>query len=430
HRQIIMLDMDEPIYLAQNPWKAGGIPAPPALARAAAGPLEADLERPEILILLGARQTGKTTLLREMARRILVAGHIRPDLLHYLDLDTMRCEDVLATNRSLIDFLRLAPGDRSAPRRIVLIDEVQRLENPGLFLKSVHDLELPLKLLVTGSSSLEIRSRVRESLAGRSIRHQLWPLSPHECRGTPHEPIASYLAWGGFPAVVLAGNDADRQLVLANLLASYMDRDIVDFLRVENAAAFSSFLKLLAGQIGQLVNLNEMANTIGVSRDTLARHLGYLEGTFMVRLLRPFAGNRRTELTKMPKIYFADLGLRNLLAGRLSVPLTPSDRGPLFENLVEIILRQDPRTEDLSFWRTRAGAEVDFIWHARGELHAIEVKSSPLAQPRVPRSLASFIKTYDPRRAAVVAPGAEGEVLSNGTKVLFLPPERVAAVAD
>jgi len=425
-----MLVMDEALYLAQNPWKTGRIPEPPALARVAAGRLEADLDRPEILILLGARQTGKTTLVREMARRILAAGRARPEFLHYFDLDTMRCEDILSTNRSLIDFLGIAAGDRDAPRRIVLIDEIQRLENPGLFLKSVYDLGLPIKLVATGSSSLEIRSRVRESLAGRSIRHQLWPLSPEESRGTPHEPTDSYMQWGGFPAVVLAGNDADRQLVLANLLASYMDRDIVEFLRVENVAAFSSFLKLLAAQVGQLVNLNEIANTIGISRDTLSRHLAYLEGTFMARILRPFTGNRRTELTKMPKIYFADLGLRNLLAGRLAGPLAPADRGCLFENLVEIILRQDPRTEDLSFWRTRGGAEVDFVWRVRGELHAIEVKASPLAHPRVPRSLASFIKAYGPRRAAVVAPRADGEILSNGTKVLFLPPEKVAAVAD
>lgn len=425
-----MLNMDEAIFLAQNPWKVGLVPDPPAIARAAVGALEADLDRPEILVLLGARQTGKTTALRETARRALAGGRTRPELLHYFDLDTMRCEDVLSTNRSLIDFLGLRAGVRQAPRRVVLIDEVQRLENPGRFLKSVQDLGLPIKLIVTGSSSLEIRSRVRESLAGRSIRQYLWPLSLEECRGTPHETVDAYLQWGGFPAVVLARNPADRQLLLANLLASYLDRDIVDFLRVENVAAFSSFLKLLAMQIGQLVNLNELANAIGVSRDTLARYLVYLEGTFMVRPLRPFARNPRTELTKMPKIYFADLGLRNLLAGRLSVPLTPSDRGPLIENLVEIILRQDPRTEDLFFWRTRAGAEIDFVWRARGELYAIEVKASPLKRPRVPRSLSSFVKTYGPRRAAVIAPAGSGELRVDGTEVLFLPPERVAAVAD
>lgn len=425
-----MLVMDETIHIAKNPWKQGRIPEPPSLPRRLFDPFEADLSRPEILVLLGARQTGKTTLLVEMARRALAGGLFLPEHIHYLDLDTMRCEDVLASNRSLLDFLGLNAGDREARPRLVLIDEIQRLENPGLFLKSVHDLGLPLKIAVTGSSSLEIRSRVRESLAGRSIRFHLWPLSPGECRGTELGRIDRYLEFGGFPAVALEPDAAGRQRVLANLLASYLDRDIVDFLRVEKIQEFRSFLHLLAAQAGGLVNLNEMANTLGVSRDTLHRYLLYLENTFMVRVLRPFIGNARSELTKMPKVYFSDLGMRNLLAGRLGAGLNPLDRGPLLENLVEILLRLDPRTEDLFFWQTRGGAEVDFVWRVRGEIYAVEVKAAKVSRPAVTRSLAAFLGAYRPRRAAVVAPDAEGEILYDGIPVLFLPPERVGSLAE
>ena len=128
---------------------------------------------------------------------------------------------------------------------------------------------------------------------------------------------------------------------------------------------------------------------------------------------------------------FSDLGLRNLLAGRLAVPLTAPDRGPLRENLVEILLRLDPRTEDLFFWRTRGGAEVDFVWCAGGAMYAIEVKASTLSRPTVSRSLASFIDAYHPRRAAVVSTGSKGDEIARGdTPVLFLPPEGVTAVAD
>ena len=421
--------MDEMIYAAKNPWKQGRVPQPPSLPRLLFEPFEADLSRTEILVLLGARQTGKTTLLVEMARRALTRGLFLPEHIHYLDLDTMRCEDVLASNRTLLDFLGLDAQDWKAPPRLLLIDEIQRLENPGLFLKSVHDLGLPLKMAVTGSSSLEIRSRVRESLAGRSIRFHLWPLTPQECRGTDLGEMDPYLQSGGFPAVVVEKDKARRQSVLANLLASYLDRDIVDFFRVEKIQEFRSFLQLLAAQTGSLVNLNEMANTLAVSRDTLSRYLLYLENTFMVRVLRPFLGNLRGELTKMPKVYFADLGLRNLLVGLVGARLSLMDRGPLIENLVEILLRLDPRTQDLFYWRTRGGAEVDFVWRTGGEIYAVEVKAARSARHSVPRSLAAFIKTYRPRKAAVVAPDAEGEIQCDGIPVLFLPPERVCFLA-
>jgi len=420
--------MDEAIYLAKNSWKQGKFPDPPRIDRKIFDRFEESLDRPEILVLMGARQTGKTTLLLEMARRALVTGRVTPEHLHYLDLDTMRCEDVLSSNRSLIDFLDLEPGKADSPVRFLLIDEIQRLENPGLFLKSVYDLGLPIKIAVTGSSTLEIRSRVRESLAGRSIRFHLWPLSPIETGEVSSGPMDSYLRWGGFPAVHLEKSDALRQNLLANLLASYLDRDISDFLRVDNVNGFRTFMELLALQTGQLVNLNEMANTLDVARDTLARHLSYLENTFMVRILRPFVGNRRGELTKMPKIYFADPGIRNLLAGRLTSGLTQADRGPLLENLVEILLRLDPRTEDLFFWRTSRGAEVDFVWRAGSRLYAVEVKAAALSRPKISRALGSFLKTYRPSRAAVVNMGLNAEIEREEAQILFLTPDRLASL--
>jgi predicted AAA+ superfamily ATPase len=189
-------------------------------------------------------------------------------------------------------------------------------------------------------------------------------------------------------------------------------------------------MHLLALQTGQLVNLNEMANTLAVSRDTLSRHLSYLENTFMVRILRPFVGNRRGELTKMPKIYFADPGIRNLLAGRLTSGLTQADRGPLLENLVEILLRLDSRTEGLFFWRTSSGAEIDFVWQAGGELYAVEVKAAALTRPTITRALGSFLKTYRPRRAAVVNMGLCTQIEREETRVLFLTPDRLASLPE
>jgi uncharacterized protein len=410
--------MDMNIFRAKNPWRSGQIPASARLER----PLFVEAFRrcreERFLILLGPRRVGKTTLLKELARRLIVGQEALPERIYYFDLDTMDCLDLLSSPRALMDFCKLSmPDSPDQPLTYLLLDEVQRLKDPGLLLKTLYDLGLPLRVTVTGSSSLDLRTRVRQSLVGRSTSLHLWPLS------SPELPLdLSYLNWGGFPEVVLAPDDLRRREYLADMWAAYVDRELGGFLHLQKTDRFRDFAALLADQVGQLINLNEMANTLALSRDTLARYLTYLEDTFLIRVLRPFIGNRRGELTKMPKVFFTDLGLLNLLSGN---PGWESSRqlGPRLENAVEIALRSLPG--DLYFWRTDRGAEVDFVRRSGNQLLPVEVKAGALKQARVSRGYRNFLKTYEPPVGWVVNGFLNQETVVEKTRLLFLTPDRL-----
>lgn len=417
--------MDNSIFELKNPWRAGITPGAPTITRSLLQPLMEELDTAEVTILLGARATGKTTLLLHLIREAVTGGLALPENVYYFDLDTMDCSDVLDSNRSLIDFIGSTPGKVNPPK-IVVIDEVQRLDNPGLFLKSVHDLGLPVKLFATGSSSLELRSRIRESLAGRRTTFFLGPLTPRELAGSapgPDWPLDEYLRWGGYPAVALERDRARKGALLTELLRAYLDRDVEGFLRVERLDAFESLCRILARQTGQLVNLNELAGILKISRDTADRYLTMLRETFIVHAVPPFFRNLRSELTRMPKVYFADLGLRNLLAGGL-LRSDPQDAGALAENFVSILLHAMAGGASIHCWRTQAKAEVDFVVEAPHGLLAIEVKSGPLGRLTVPTGLRSFIKAYAPAQALVLNASLDGETTVSDTTVRFVHRER------
>jgi len=419
--------MDRTIFELKNPWRTGITPGAPAITRSLLQPLMEELDTPEVTILLGARATGKTTLLLHLVRETVAGGLALPENVYYFDLDTMDCSDVLKSNRSLIDFIGSTPG-KANPPKIVVIDEVQRLDNPGLFLKSVHDLGLPVKLFATGSSSLELRSRIRESLAGRRRTFFLGTLTPGELAGSgpgSDWPLDEYLRWGGYPAVALEHDRARKGTLLTDLLRAYLDRDVEGFLKVERLDAFESLCRILARQAGQMVNLNELAGTLKISRDTADRYLTMLRETFIVHAVPPFFRNLRSELTKMPKVYFADLGLRNLLAGEL-LRSDPPGTGAVAENFVFILLQTMAGAAPIHYWRTQAKAEVDFVVEAPHGLLAIEVKSGPLGRLSVPTGLRSFIKAYSPAQAMVLNASLDGEVEVNDTTVRFVARERWA----
>ena len=307
-------------------------------------------------------------------------------------------------------------------RVFVFIDEVQRLENPGLFLKAVHDLGLPVKLFVSGSSSLEMRSRVRESLSGRKRMIRLGGLTWREYKRAVSDDSdwRDFLVYGGYPAVVLAASPVDKRRLLLESYKSYLDRDIDSFLRVDRMDVFKELIRLLAFQAGSLVNLNEFANTLRVSRDLVRRYLSYLEETFVLRRLNPFARNARKEVTKMPKVFFTDLGWRNLVSAGFVSWESRSDRGEILETAVGHRLRERYPLAEIRFWRSQAKAEVDFVVDDGGRLVAFEVKAARLSRPVLSRSLRSFLKAYRPESATVVNLSLDEEVTAEGVPVRFV----------
>lgn len=405
--------MDENIFLAKNPWLSGRLPGAPVFARPLYSRALDLARRPRILFIFGPRRSGKTTLLKELARRLITEKTADPKRIFYLDLDTMDCGDVLSRPGTLLELCRIQPSAPPEELTYILIDEVQRLPDPGLLLKSLYDLDLPLRIVVTGSSGFRLQASVRQHLVGRSTSLFLYPLSP------PEIPLNdSYLRWGGYPEVLLAENDAARQEYLADMWAAYVDREIGGFLHVQKVDHFKAFAELLAEQVGQLVNLNELANTLQISRDTAGRYLSYLQQTFLIRDLRPYTRNRRGELSKMPKVFFTDPGLLNLLAGH-GGEIPASGKGALCENATEIILRTFDR--DLFFWRTDRGAEVDFVWRPKSGILPIEVKAGSMQQPRITRGYRRFLQVYNPLKGIIINESLDQEAEFEGTTVRFVP---------
>lgn len=407
--------MDLRFFDIVNPWRKGARPAKPPIRRTVLDDLLRNIDSGDISVVYGARRVGKSTLLRAAIHDLLADRAVAPAHIFFFDLDTMDCADVLATPSSLVDFI----GMPSRPV-YVFIDEIQRLPSPGLFLKGIHDLGLPIRLAVSGSSSLEIRSKIRETLSGRKRLIHLGGLSWVEC--TAHTALTwnDFLIYGSYPGVALATDPFEKRRLLLEYFESYMDRDIVSFLRVDRMDVFRDFVRLLGFQSGSLVNLHEMSSTLRVARDTLARYLGYLEKTFVVRRAMPFSRNARVEVTKMPKIYFTDCGWRNLASTGFTGWEERADGGPLLETAVEHWLRAAYPLAEIRFWRTQAKAEVDFVVDDGGQLHAFEVEAQALRRPTVSRSLRSFIQAYKPATAAVINLHLESEVDVDGVNVRFL----------
>jgi uncharacterized protein len=291
-------------------------------------------------------------------------------------------------------------------RLYVIIDEIQYLANPTNFLKLLFDKYAPkLKLIVTGSSAFYIDRNFKDSLAGRKKIIEMYGLTFSEflhfknlnallleykrmqanpkAKSLQEETLrtlfAEYLTYGGYPAVVLEKNVAHKIELLAEIANSYIKKDILEA-DIKHDLKFYQLLRILAGQVGELTNQNELAGTLKLSAGTIDNYLYLLQKCFHVHLLPPMFTNVRKELTKMPKVFFNDLGLRNYLCRQFDQPTLRIDKGSLLENYVFIRLQQLYGYNDLRFWRTADGNEVDFIYQETAETgKAYEVKFKPSA---------------------------------------------------
>jgi predicted AAA+ superfamily ATPase len=342
------------------------------------------------IILLGARQVGKTTLLNALLARLVQEGKA----VRYLncDLEEER-QAVNTTSHTLLD--RLVSG-----KDALFIDEIQRLDNPGLTLKILVDLYPHLMILVTGSSSFELRNRMSEALTGRYIDILLYPLSLGEVLQTAtvgddlalRKPAADallsdVLRYGLYPEIYLEANPATKQLLLSKLVESYLFKDILAFQRVRFSQTIVDLARALAYQIGNEVNENELANRLKIDRKTVLNYIDILEKSFVVLRLPPFSRNPRREIGKRSKIYFLDLGIRNALIGDFNDLAIRPDRGAVWENflIIERIKTHLNHAHSVQgrFWRTYGGAEIDYIEEAGADkIQAFEIKFGGSTQTR------------------------------------------------
>jgi predicted AAA+ superfamily ATPase len=253
-------------------------------------------------------------------------------------------------------------------------------------------------------------------LAGREVE-EIVSLFKKELDGQFDE----YIRFGGYPEGVKEESYENKAVLLNEIHRTYIQRDINQMFTIENVSAFNKLIQLIALQIGNLVNLKELATNLGVAWRTVETYLFILENTFILKRLNPFHSNKRKELSKMPKVYFHDTGLMNQMVKNSNPLEIRADAGALVENyLFQHLYRNLKIDEDLKFWRSQNGNEVDFVIESNGVI-PIEVKYSLLKEARVPQGIRFFLQKYPSKNAVVVTRDFLGQREVNGCKVSFLP---------
>ena len=374
-------------------------------------------EKDKINLVIGPRQAGKSTL---------IWHHLStaPDPFLLINCEERSCQELCQSPalflKDINEFADRIPG--------LFFEEIQHLSEAGLFLKGLADLKPDIPIFVTGSSSYHLSSKTRESLAGRAIRHYLLPfglvellphgLPPFIAQQKAAAIIRNLLTWGGYPDVYLG---KDKPAILAQLTEAFVLRDASDLYRIKRPEAFRKLLSLAASQIGNLVNYSNWAYEAGVSVNTIIEYINIMAESHLVKLIPPFVGGKRAEIKSTPKIYFLDNGLRNFLFGGYTLPDQRTDIGALVENFVltELCKHTQPLLDSIHFWRSKSGAEVDFIIRRSNSLFAIEVKAGSLKQPKITRSLRSFIEAYSPDKVIVFNDSLKDRIKINKTPIVF-----------
>jgi len=372
------------------------------------------LERKEILLIKGARQSGKTTLLLHLKEKL--DGN-------YITLEDEELKKSLESNPK--QFVK-----RYLDKKVLLVDEAQYTKDIGKILKLLYDLHgEKLKLIVTGSGSFDIKVEVGKYLVGRAIYFELFPLSFEEfllwkakdlhkiftdyksqlmdfvhSGEKINEPVfekefysllEKYIVFGGFPAVVKEDDDELKKELLKNLVRTYVEKDVFFFLGVRHIDKFRDSIRYLAFNTGSLLSISSLMNLLNMDYKTADNYISILSNTYLISLVSPFYRNLTTELRKPKKLYFVDTGLRNSIINNFLPLENRNDKGILLENFVFNELKHD--FEMVNYWRTAGKAEVDFIIRVDDSLIPVEVKS----ETRITRSFLSFIKTYKPEKAVV-----------------------------
>ncbi len=398
--------------------------------------LKDHLYKKEISLIVGPRQAGKTTLM--LLLKEYLGKHGENTL--FLNLDIESDNRYFSSQEILIRKIQLELGRE---RGYVFIDEIQRKENAGLFLKGLYDMRTPYKFIVSGSGSLELKEKIHESLVGRKRLFDLNTISFEEfvnyTTGEKYQGslqdffeiekektsllLDEYMNFGGYPRVILEDTLEEKKRTIDEIYRSYIEKDIAYFLRVEKLDAYGMLMKILASQIGQLINYSELANTIGLSMPTVKNYLHYGESTFIIRRVTPYFTNIRKEITKSPVTYFYDLGLRNYSLGMFGHLYNPNDLGYIFENFVFNVLKEKLKYTGFSlhYWRTKDRSEVDLVIRCGNRVVPVEVKYRQSHKLQIERSLRSFIAQYKPGAAFIVTLDFEGSFQLDQTTVFFIP---------
>lgn len=411
----------------------------------------------DIIVLLGARQVGKTSIMHLLMDILLKREKIQKNRILYFDLEDMHILEIV--NRGVDEFISflLASGADLKETCYIFIDEIQYMQNPSNFLKIIADHHKRISMVVSGSSSFSIRNKFKDSLAGRKRVFKIYPLDFCEFLEFKGRKDLSdfiikndwekarffenhylrffeeYVIYGGLPRISLLSSREEKIEYLKDVVNSYIKKDIKDIFRIDNPYAFNKVLKLLALHIGNAINFNNLTTISGISRQTFERYLFILENSFILKLIHPFYSNKIKEISKMPKLYFMDTGIRNIITGDLNALDGRRDSGSLVENSVfSMLLGKQTLLQEINYWRTKTGAEMDFVLTDENKnIQGFEVKYKPFKKPRITRSTRSFINEYSPALTSICTRNYYKEIsnmglmgfsdLDKNSRLAFLP---------
>lgn len=399
------------------------------------------LARKEAIAIVGPRQSGKTTFIEHIGE-LLLEQEKRVKFITFEKRD-----DLALFNKSIEDFKSLAEQ-----YDCVIIDEFQYASHGGQKLKYLYDTT-KVKFVISGSASLELTFQTGKYMVGRLLEFTLLPFSFREFlsfrdpelhalveqKGFVRIPdfdylkqfgeeinrrlvalLEEYALYGGYPAVVTARAKEEKHKILEGIAENYLLRDIKDLLRLATSDELWRLEKLLAGQIGGMVKYEELSSASGLSYKELKKHLNILEKTYVISLIKPFFVNRRTELTKNPKVYFFDSGLRNYVVSDFRPLSERNDAGALMENhAFGLLSRRYTSSPGLKYWRTKSKAEVDFIVEDGQGLYPFEVKYS--SKKIIGKSMHSFLGKFHPPVAVIFTKDLSGEEQVSETQLKYIP---------
>ncbi len=418
------------------------------------------LDKKEYIAIIGPRQSGKSVLLDLIKNHLVENKNVSP-----ANIKQVTFEDRILLNQFDSDPIAFINSYKSntRPENIfyLMIDEFQYSENGGQKLKLIYDTIGNIKIIITGSSSLDIKAQVGKYMVGRILTFHLYPFSFIEFLSAKNQKLANlykeknkellnwllkskatkqeegkdifaaeflktfeeFSVWGGYPRVVLSETEIEKKKILNDIYSNYILKDIKGLLELATDKNLLDLTRFLAAQTGNILVYKNLSQTSRLDYRKTIEHLRILEETFIIDLIKPYFKNRQKELVKNPKVYFIDMGFRNGLMENMNLFSKRSDVGALVENIIflrlKIVLENFHK---INFWRSKIGAEVDFIIDLNGEVFPIEVKFSEFTKPEVSRSLAGFTKSFKTRRALVLTKDYFGATRTKtGCEVLFWP---------
>lgn len=346
------------------------------------------------IVLLGPRQTGKTTLIKKIIGSNDAVISLSGD-------DSLVREQLSQQNTQEIKRI-------IGNKKILFIDEAQRIKDIGLTLKIIIDQLQLEQIYVTGSSALEIASEINEPLTGRKWEYMLYPISWSELEQhfgylDASRQLEQRIIYGSYPDVI--NNPGDASEILREISGSYLYKDLLIYQGIKKPEILDKLLRALALQIGNEVSYNELSRLIQVDKNTVQVYIDLLEKAFVIFRLQPLSRNLRNEISTSRKIYFYDTGIRNALISNFNPLEIRSDIGPLWENFMiserRKMMEYDRISANTFFWRTTYQQEIDYIEERDGKMHAFEFKWNQNAKARIPKK---FIETY---------PGSETQIIHN-----------------